>query len=150
MVIGRVCLDGGGAGERACPLRASPQSESAADPGPMARRVAGDHPAHAQAKTFENSTSLVRTHCGPLRSRPLARLAVRDIDDLLFRVAERFPQSAVVLHRILRSALNTAFKRGLMVANPCTHAVVPRVREVERGTRLGTSKSAGLRRLDER
>jgi hypothetical protein len=82
MVIGRVCLDGGGAGERACPLRASPQSESAADSGPMARRVAGDHPAHAQAKTFENSTSLVRTHCGPLRSRPLARLAVRDIDDL--------------------------------------------------------------------
>jgi integrase len=27
--------------------------------------------------------------------------------------------------------LNTAVKRGLLVANPCTHAVVPRVREVE-------------------
>ena len=82
-------------------------------------------------KTFDNYTSLVRVHCGPLRSRPLARISVRDIDDLLFRVAEEFPQSAVALHRILRSAMNTAVKRGLLVANPCTHAVVPRVREVE-------------------
>jgi integrase len=82
-------------------------------------------------KTFDNYTSLIRAHCGPLRSRPLARIAVRDIDDLLFRVAERFPQSAVALHRILRSALNTAVKRGLLVANPCTYAVVPRIREVE-------------------
>lgn len=82
-------------------------------------------------KTFDNYTSLVRVHCGPLRSRPLARLSVRDVDDLLYRVAERFPQSAVALHRILRSALNTAVKRGLLVANPCTHAVVPRVREAE-------------------
>ena len=82
-------------------------------------------------KTFDNYTSLVRTHCGPLRSRPLARIAVRDIDDLLYRVAERFPQSALALHRILRSALNTAVRRGLLVANPCTHAVVPRVCETE-------------------
>ncbi len=82
-------------------------------------------------KTFDNYTSLLRAHCGPLRSRPLARIAVRDIDDLLYRVAEQFPQSAVALHRILRSALNTAVRRGLLVANPCTHAVVPRVREVE-------------------
>jgi integrase len=56
---------------------------------------------------------------------------VRDIDDLLYRVSQRFAQSAVPLHRILRSALNTAVKRGLLVANPCTHAVVPRVREAE-------------------
>ena len=62
-------------------------------------------------KTFDNYTSLVRAHCGPLRSKPLARIAVRDIDDLLYRVAERFPQSAVALHRILRSAMNTAVKR---------------------------------------
>jgi integrase len=82
-------------------------------------------------KTFDNYTSLVRAHCGPLRSRPLARIAVCDVDDLLYRVAERFPQSAVALHRILRSALNTAVKRGLLISNPCTHAVVPRVREVE-------------------
>ena len=82
-------------------------------------------------KTFDHYTSLVRTHCGPLRSRPLARIAVRDIDDLLYRVAERYPQSSVALHRILRSAMNTAVKRGLLVANPCTHAVVPRVREAE-------------------
>lgn len=82
-------------------------------------------------KTFDHYTSLVRVHCGPLRSRPLARIAVRDIDDLLYRVAQRSPQSAVALHRILRSALNTAVKRGLLTANPCTHAVVPRVREAE-------------------
>lgn len=82
-------------------------------------------------KTFDHYTSLVRVHCGPLRSRPLARIAVRDIDDLLFRVAQRSPQSAVALHRVLRSALKTAVKRGLLVANPCTHAVVPRVREAE-------------------
>jgi len=82
-------------------------------------------------KTFDNYTSLVRTHCGPLRSRPLTRVAVRDIDDLLYRVAEQFPQSALALHRILRSAMNTAVRRGLLVANPCTHAVVPRVRETE-------------------
>ena len=82
-------------------------------------------------KTFDHYTSLVRVHCGPLRSRPLARIAVRDIDDLLFRVAQRSPHSAVTLHRILRSAMNTAVKRGLLVANPCTHAIVPRVREAE-------------------
>ena len=82
-------------------------------------------------KTFDNYTSLVRAHCGPLRSRPLARISVGDIDDLLHRVAERVPQSAVALHRILRSAMNTAVKRGLLVANPCTQAIVPRVREAE-------------------
>ena len=82
-------------------------------------------------KHFDNYTSLIRAHCGPLRSGPLARVAVRDIDDLLYRVAERFPQSVAALHRILRSALNTAVKRGLLVANPCIHAVVPRVREAE-------------------
>jgi integrase len=82
-------------------------------------------------KTFDTYTSLVRNHCGPLRSSPLARIAVRDIDDLLYRVAGRSPQSAVSLHRILRSALNTAVRRGLLVANPCAHAVVPRVRETE-------------------
>ncbi|WP_137122301.1 hypothetical protein [Segeticoccus rhizosphaerae] len=43
-------------------------------------------------KTFDTYTSLVRVHCGPLRSRPLARIAVRDIDDLLYRVAGRSPK----------------------------------------------------------
>lgn len=36
-------------------------------------------------KTFDNYTSLARVHCGPLRSRPLARIA--DIDP--FEVADQ-------------------------------------------------------------
>lgn len=82
-------------------------------------------------KTHDTYTSLLRVHCGPIRKTPLVRLAVRDIDDLLYRVAQRSPQSAISLHRILRSAFGTALKRGLVTANPCTHAVVPRVQENE-------------------
>jgi len=82
-------------------------------------------------KTHDTYTSLIRVHCGPLRRTPLTGVTVRDIDDLLHRVARRAPQSAVSLHRILRSAFNTALKRGLVAANPCAHAVVPRVQEQE-------------------
>lgn len=82
-------------------------------------------------KTFDNYTSLTRRHCVGLRRRALGKVTVRDIDDLLHRVAQSAPQSAVSLHRILRSCFNTALKRGLVGANPCQYAVVPRVREVE-------------------
>ncbi len=82
-------------------------------------------------KTHDTYTSLTRVHCGPLRRTALTRVTVRDVDDLLHRVAQRAPQSAVSLHRVLRSAFNTALKRGLIVANPCAHAVVPRVQEQE-------------------
>lgn len=82
-------------------------------------------------RTYDNYAGLVRVHCGRLRRVPLARLAVRDIDDLVHRIAERSPHSAVAVHRLLRSSFNMAIKRGLLVANPCTHAVVPRVREAE-------------------
>lgn len=82
-------------------------------------------------KTYDGYVSVTRTHCGPIREVPLARLTVRDIDNLLNAVAQRAPQSAASLHRILRSSFNTAIRRGLMVANPCQHAVVPRVRETE-------------------
>ncbi len=82
-------------------------------------------------KTHDTYTSLIRVHCRPLRRTPLTRVTVRDIDNLLHRVAQRAPQSAVSLHRVLRSAFNTALKRGLIAANPCAHAVVPRVQEAE-------------------
>lgn len=82
-------------------------------------------------RTYDNYAGLVRVHCGRLRKLPLTRLAVRDIDDLVHRIAERSPHSAVAVHRLLRAAFNVAIKRGLLVANPCTHAVVPRVREAE-------------------
>lgn len=82
-------------------------------------------------KTHDSYVSITRTHCGPIRGVGLTKLTVRDIDNLLHAVAQTSPQSAASLHRILRSSFNTAIKRGLMVANPCQHAVVPRVREIE-------------------
>ncbi len=72
----------------------------------------------------------------------LTRVSVRDIDDLLHRVWQRSPQSAASVHRILRSCFNTAVKRGLLVANPCTHAVVPRVVENELEP-YGSSSNSG-------
>ncbi|MCW2813783.1 MAG: Integrase [Nocardioides sp.] len=81
--------------------------------------------------TYDGYASLIRVHAGPLADMPLTQVTVRDIDDLLHHVAKKAPSSAARLHRILSSSFNTAIKRGLLAANPCTHAVVPRTQTTE-------------------
>lgn len=83
-------------------------------------------------RTYMTYESLVRTHCGLLRTVKLSDISVRQIDDLLDRVASSTsPTTASNLHRTLRAALSVAVRRGLIPANPCQHATVPRVPYVE-------------------
>lgn len=83
-------------------------------------------------RTFTTYDALVRTHCQQLRSVKLHEVTVRHIDDLLHRVATTVsPTTAGNLHRTLRSAFTVAVRRGLIAANPCRYATVPRVAHVE-------------------
>lgn len=83
-------------------------------------------------KTFSTYEALVRTHCQQLRDVKLHEVTVRQIDDLLDRVASTVsPTTAGNLHRTLRAAFAIAVRRGLVSANPCRYATVPRVVHTE-------------------
>ena len=83
-------------------------------------------------RTFTTYDALTRTHCQQLRNTKLHEVTVRQIDDLLDRVATTVsPTSAGNLHRTLRAAFSTAVRRGLIPSNPCQHATVPRTLHVE-------------------
>jgi integrase len=83
-------------------------------------------------RTFTTYASLVRTHCAGVRDTKLTNVSVRQIDDLLDHVATTVsPTTAGNLHRTLRAAFSTAVRRGLIPANPCRYATVPRVAHAE-------------------
>lgn len=83
-------------------------------------------------RTFTTYDALIRTHCEQLRKTKLHDVTVRHIDELLQRVATTVsPTTAGNLHRTLRAAFSTALRRGLVPANPCQHATVPRTGHVE-------------------
>ena len=83
-------------------------------------------------RTFTTYEALIRTHCGSIRWTKLADLSVRQVDDLLDDVARKSsPVVAGNLHRTLRAAMSTAVRRGLIPANPCRYATVPRVPHTE-------------------
>jgi integrase len=80
-------------------------------------------------KTYTGYESLIRCHTAPISGVILTKLTIRDIDNLLAGVDA--PSVPGALHRCLRSAFNTAVKRGLLHTNPRTHATVPRYEEPE-------------------
>ncbi len=83
-------------------------------------------------RTFTTYDALVRTHCQQLREVKLREVTVRQIDDLLDHVATTVsPTTASNLHRTLRAAFTVAVRRGLVNANPCRYATVPRVTHSE-------------------
>jgi integrase len=83
-------------------------------------------------RTFTTYDSLIRAHCQHLRDRKLCDVTVRQIDDLLDHVATTVsPTTAGNLHRTLRAAFSIAVRRGLITANPCRYATVPRVSHTE-------------------
>ena len=83
-------------------------------------------------RTFTTYEALIRTHCQQLRDVKLHEVTVRQIDDLLDRVATTVsPTTAGNLHRTLRAAFSIAVRRGLVSANPCRYATVPRVLHTE-------------------
>lgn len=83
-------------------------------------------------RTFTTYDALIRAHCLPLRDRKLSDVTVRQIDDLLDQVATTVsPTTAGNLHRTLRAAFSIAVRRGLITANPCRYATVPRVSHTE-------------------
>lgn len=83
-------------------------------------------------RTFTTYGALIRTHCRQLRDVKLRDVTVRQIDDLLDHVATTVsPTTAGNLHRTLRAAFSVALRRGLIAANPCRYATVPRVPHAE-------------------
>lgn len=83
-------------------------------------------------RTFTTYDALIRTHCQPLRELKLHQVTVRQIDDLLDHVATTVsPITAGNLHRTLRAAFTVAVRRGLVPANPCRYATIPRVMHTE-------------------
>lgn len=76
--------------------------------------------------------ALVRSHCRPVNEVKLHQVTVRQIDDLLHHVATTVsPATAGDLHRSLRTAFGVAVRRGLVPANPCRYATIPRVMHIE-------------------
>jgi integrase len=73
-----------------------------------------------KARTFTTYDSLVRTHCAGIRTTPLNRLTIRQLDDLLNHVATTVsPTSAANLHRTLRAAFSVAVRRALTGSGWC-------------------------------
>lgn len=82
--------------------------------------------------TYASHESLIRVHAGPLRGIKLANVSVSDIDDVLALCeANSTAYRAKNLHRTLRACFGEAVRRGLIPANPCKYAVVPRAEDSE-------------------
>lgn len=85
-----------------------------------------------RVRTWEEYTGQFRRYIGPVSHVPLTELNVMQVDRLLGKIAaDVSPQTAANFHRVFRACLSVAVKKGLITANACKVATVPRVEVAE-------------------
>lgn len=98
------------------------------------------------ARTLERYEELLRLHVIPaLGSRPLQRLTAIEIDELYCKLAEKLsPRTVHHVHTVLGGCLNTAVRKGLLVANPVRRAEAPVAGDSDAATSLDQDQLAVL------
>jgi integrase len=114
----------------------------------LQRRGDSDQPRRGlvNARTLERYEELLRLHVLPvLGKRPLQRISATEIDELYTALETRMSARTVHhVHTVLGACLNTAVRKGLLVASPAARAEAPAPGESEAGQVLDQEQLTAL------